>query len=261
MNENKLSLEYGLASGAYGYVDYTFDNTIQDGSDTEEDEPYKTRIKSGITASAKGTISAIEAAVLEVDDIVGVTVDDHSTDVSIGVGYIRVFAWPASGLLSAAQKSEVEAVVDATRAAGISATVSSPVPLYFAIAIDVYVASDSGYDTTTVAIACESAISTWLSSHSISQNLRKSSLISTLNAVTGVHFVDIDTLAVDAYEQLAGASVSQIAPYDSGAYWSWTGGTWPDGSGNIIIIPTGYIAKPDTTAPNIIDVTAAYYSE
>jgi uncharacterized phage protein gp47/JayE len=260
VDENKLSLEYGFASGAYGWLDYTFNNTIQDGSDTEEDAPYKVRIKSGITAAAKGTLDAIESAVLGIDGIVGVTVDDHSTDSSIEVGHIKVFAWPASGLLSAAQRSEVESVVDVTRAAGISATVSSPTPMYFAITIDVYVSSDSGYDTAIVATACDSAISTWLALHSISQNMLKSDLIATLNAVTGVYFVDIDTLVVSGYLQVSSGSVATIPdpPYSS---WTWSGGTWPDGSGNIILIPTGYIAKPDTTAPNIIEVTAAYYSE
>lgn len=259
VSDNKLSIEYGLASGAYGWLDYTFDNLFQDGTDTEEDEPYKLRIKSGITASAKGTLEAIESAVLAVDGIVGVTVDDNSTDPTIEVGYIEIFAWPASGLLTAAKKSEVTTAVEATRAAGISATVSSPVPIYFTVAIDVYVASDSGYDTADVETSCESAISTWFSGHTISQDLLKSDLIAALESVAGVYFVDIDTLATAGYSQPSSGSVA-TTPDPPYASWTWTGGTWPDGSGNIIIIPTGYIAKPDTTAPNVIDVTAAYYS-
>lgn len=259
VSDNKLSLEYGLASGAYGWVDYKFNNLFQDGSDTEQDDPFKTRIKSGITSAAKGTIEAIESAVLDIDGIVGVTVDDHSTDSTIAVGEIKVFAWPASGLLPAAKKSEVTTIVEATRAAGISATVSSPTPMYFTVAIDVYVSSESGYDTDNVALACESAISVWLNAHTISQDLLKSDLIAALEAVAGVYFVDIDTLAVNGYSQPSSASVATQPnpPYSS---WTWSGGTWPDGSGNIIIIPTGYISKPDTTAPNVIDVTAAYYS-
>jgi hypothetical protein len=259
VSDNKLSIEYGLASGAYGWLDYTFDNLFQDGTDTEEDEPYKLRIKSGITASAKGTLEAIESAVLAVDGIVGATVDDNSTDPTIAVGYIEIYAWPASGLLTAAKKSEVTATVEATRAAGISATVSSPVPIYFTVAIDVYVASDSGYDTADVEASCEGAISAWFNSHTISQDLLKSDLIASLEAVAGVYFVDIDTLAVNGYSQPSSSSVATTPdpPYSS---WTWSGGTWPDGSGNIIIIPTGYIAKPDSTAPNVIDVTAAYYS-
>lgn len=258
VSDNVLSLEYGFASGAYGLIDYRFSNPMQDGSDTERDSPLRLRIKSGITVSAKGTLEAIESAVLEVDGIAGVTVDDHSTDTSIDVGEIMVFAWLASGLLPAAKKSEVTAAVEATRAAGISATISSPTPLYFEIAIDVYVSSESGYDTAVVALACEDVISFWLNAHTISEDLLKSDLVATLEEVSGVYFVDIDTLAVDAYTLPSSGSPATDEPYTGG--WSWIDGEWPDGSGNIITLPTGYIAKPDTTAPNVIAVTAAYYS-
>jgi uncharacterized phage protein gp47/JayE len=259
VSDNKLSLQYGLASGAYGWADYAWSNQFQDGSDTEEDNPYRLRIKNGLTASAKCTLEAIESAVLAVDGIVGVTVDDSSTDPSIDVGTIKVFAWPASGILTAAKKSEVTAAVEASRAAGISATVSSPTPLYFVITIDVYVSSESGYDTDDVAASCEDAISIWLNEHTISQDLLKSDLIRALEEVVGVYFVDIDSLAVSAYNQPSSASVA-TTPDPPYASWTWSGGSWPDGSGNIITIPTGYIAKPDTTAPNVIDVTASYYS-
>lgn len=257
--DNVLETEYAPSAGSYLFVDYTWLNQFQDGSDTEEDATFVTRIKSGITASAKGTLEALRAVVLEVDGIAGVTVDDNSTDSSIDIGKVEVFAWGASGLLTSGKQTEVSAAVEATRAAGISVTISSPTPLYFTVAIDVYVSSDSGYDTTDVEDACEEAISDWLDAHNIGEDLLKSDLIATLNAVSGVYFVDTDTLAVSAYEQLTSGSVATEPdpPYSS---WTWSGGSWPDGSGNIIFIPTGYIAKPDTTSPNVIAVTAAYYS-
>ena len=254
---NSAEFEYPPASDSILKVDYTFDNLFQDGADTETDDAYRSRIQSGVTASAKGTLDAIRSAVLAIDGVVGCTVDDHSTDATIDVGKIEVYAWGASGLLTAAKKAEVTTAVEESRAAGIQATISSPTPMYFAVTITVYVASDSGYSTATVETNCEAAISSWLSGHTISEDLKKSDLIATLEAISGVYFVDIDTMTIKGYDQVTSANPSTDPPYTGD--WDWTT-TWPDGSGNIIILPTGYIAKPDTTSPNIIDVTASYYS-
>lgn len=254
---NSAEFEYPPASDSILKVDYTWENLFQDGADTETDDAYRSRIRSGVTASAKGTLDAIRSAVLAIDGVVGCTVDDHSTDATIDVGKIEVYAWGASGLLTAAKKAEVTTTVEESRAAGIQATVSSPTPMYFAVTITVYVASDSGYLTTTVETNCEAAISSWLSGHTISEDLKKSDLIATLEAISGVYFVDIDSITIKGYDQVTSANPSTDLPYDGG--WDWTD-DWPDGSQNIIILPTGYIAKPDTTSPNIIDVTASYYS-
>lgn len=254
---NSAEFEYPPASDSILKVDYTFDNLFQDGADTETDDSYRSRIQSGVTASAKGTLDAIRSAVLAIDGVVGCTVDDHSTDATIDIGKIEVYAWGASGLLTAAKKAEVNTTVEETRAAGIQATVSSPTPMYFAVTITVYVASDSGYSTATVESNCEAAISSWLTGHTISEDLKKSDLVAALEAISGVYFVDIDTMTIKGYDQVTSANPSTDPPYTSD--WDWTT-TWPDGSGNIIILPTGYIAKPDTTPPNIIDVTASYYS-
>lgn len=254
---NSAEFEYPPAADSILKVDYTFENLFQDGADTEIDDSYRNRIRSGVTASAKGTLEAIRSAVLAVDGVTGCTVDDHSTDATIDVGKIQVFAWGASGLLTAAKKAEVTAAVENTRAAGIQATVSSPTPMYFAVTITVFVASDSGYSTSTVKTDCEAAISNWLEGHTISEDLKKSDLIAALEAVSGMYFVDIDAMTIKGYDQVTSADPSIDPPYTND--WDWTT-TWPDGSGNIIILPTGYIAKPDTTSPNVIDVTASYYS-
>lgn len=254
---NSAEFEYPPASDAILKADYTWENLFQDGTDTEIDSSYRSRIQSGVTASAKGTLDAIRSAVLTVDGITGCTVDDHSTDATIDVGKIQVYAWGASGLLTAAKSAEVVIAVENTRAAGIQATVSSPTPMYFAVTITVYVASDSGYSTATVKTDCEAAVSSWLEGHTISEDLKKSDLIAALEAISGTYFVDIDTMTIKGYNQVTSSSVSTDSPYTGG--WDWTI-TWPDGSGNIIILPTGYIAKPDTTSPNVINVTASFYS-
>jgi len=255
---SRAEFEYAPRKDSYLEVDYTWENLFQDGADTENDTSLRERIKTGITASAKGTGEAIRAAVLAVDGIVGARVDDHSTDNSIAIGEVKVFAWGASGLLTAAKKSEVTAAVEATRAAGISASVHSPTAMYFTVVLTVYVDPDTGSDLTTVEANCESAISTWLDGHDISENLLKSDLIATVSNVTGVLFVDTDTIAVKGYNQVSASSVSTDSPYTGG--WSWTAGVFPDGSGNVILIPTGYISKSDNTAPNVISVTATYYN-
>ena len=253
-----LELEGAPRSGSYLEVDYTWNNPFEDGADTESDDNYRERIKTGTTAGAKGTLDAIRATVLAVDGIVGATVDDHSTDGTISVGEVQVYAWTQSGILTEAKKSQVTDAVNDSRAAGVKPYIYGPDPIYIAIEADVKVLSNSGYVLVDVETSCEDALELWLSAFEIGEDIMESELISILEAIAGVEYVDVDSIVMKGFDSLGDTSVSIRDPHTGG--WSWTAGThW-----NIAAAATGTIVKADTDQTGgsgnayYIDVTAAY---
>ena len=255
---NILEVDGAPRSGSYLLVDYTWINLFQDGADIEVDDTYKIRIKTGITTTARATLVAIESAVLGIDGISIAGVDDYSTDGTIATAQIRVIAAGASGILTEAKRTEVSNIVDEYRSAGIQATILGPDPIYIAIEVDVKVISGEGYSLTTVAIACETAISDWISSKSIGDDLTESELISTIEEVTGISYMDVDSIVVKGFDESNLTAVSTREPYPGG--WSWAAGThW-----NIISIAGNDVVKPDTDTTGgagsayYIDVTATF---
>lgn len=255
---DSLELEGAPRSASYLEVDYAWNNPFQDGADTEDDDTYRERIKTGASRAAKGTLGAIRAAVLAVDGIVGATVDDHSTDGSINVGEIYVYAWTQAGVLTEAKRSQVSDTVESSRAAGVKPYIYGPDPIYIAIEVDVKVLTGTGYTLADVEISCEDALEAWLDDFEIGSDIMESELISMLESVAGVEYIDVDSIVVKGFENLSDTTPSTREPHTGG--WSWAAGThW-----NIIGVATGSIVKPDTDQTGgsgscyYIDVTAAY---
>lgn len=255
---DSLELEGAPRSQSYFEVDYAWDNPFQDGADTEDDDTYRERIKTGVSRAARGTRDAIRAMVLAVDGIVGATVDDHSTDGTIEVGEIYIYAWTQAGILSEAKRSQVSNAVEDSRAAGVKPYIYGPNPIYIAIEVDVKVLTGSGYALADVENSCEDALEVWLDDFDIGSDIMESELISMLESVAGVEYIDVDSIVMKGFENLGDTSASTREPHTGG--WSWTAGThW-----NIVGIATGSIVKPDTDQTGgsgscyYIDVTAAY---
>lgn len=258
LTNDSLELEGAPRSASYLEIDYAWNNPFQDGADTEDDDTYRERIKTGVSRSAKGTLDAIRATVLAVDGIVGATVDDHSTDGTINVGEIYVYAWTQSGVLSEAKRSQASNAVEDSRAAGVKPYIFGPDPIYIAIEADVKVLTGSGYALASVEISCEDAIEAWLDDFEIGSDIMESELISMLESVAGVEYIDVDSIVMKGFNNLSDTTPSTREPHPGG--WSWTAGThW-----NIVGVATGSIVKPDTDQTGgsgscyYIDVTAAY---
>lgn len=235
-----LEVLWALVDGSYLEVDYRWLNTFTTGSNTESDDDYRERIKTGLTASAKGTKAAILATVLGVDGIAGATVSDYADDSSIAIGECDVFAWTSGGTLTAAKRSEVIAAIEDVRPAGIQMVVSSPDPIYIAVELAVKVPQDQGYTLASVKAASEAAISAWISAHTVGQDMLESDLIGAMDEVVGVSYVDVTSLKVKGFENVTddGTSPSTREPNTGG--WSWTTG-W-----NVITVNSGDIVRPDT---------------
>jgi uncharacterized phage protein gp47/JayE len=258
LTDDSLELEGSPRSQSYLEVDYAWNNPFQDGADTEDDDTYRERIKTGVSRSAKGTLDAIRAAVLAVDGIVGATVDDHSTDGTINVGEFYVYAWTQSGILSEAKRSQVSNAVEGSRAAGTKPYIYGPDPIYIAIEVDVKVLTGSGYALASVETSCEDALEAWLDNFEIGSDIMESELISMLESIAGVEYIDVDSIVMKGFNNLSDTTPSTREPHTGG--WNWTAGThW-----NIVGVATGSIVKPDTDQTGgsgscyYIDVTAAY---
>jgi hypothetical protein len=248
-------------------VSYTLSNLFNDGTNTEVDSAFKVRIKSAISAAAKGTLAAIEAAVLAVSGIEGVVVDDHSTDPTIDIGEVHVFAWTGSGLLDAGTRSLVSDAVNDTRAAGVKPVVQSPIPIYLAVQVTVKVDKLSTSSLSTVETNVESAIESFIDGLGINQVVYKTALIEAIEADVDVKYISLDTLVVYGYDTDQSTAVSQEAPYASSPYWGFAEAAdashqlWSS-NGNIIFVNSGYVLRPDTegtgTGNEEIKVTAEY---
>ena len=240
VDNDRLEILWPLVDGSYLEVDYRWANTFIDGANTESDNEYRERIKSGLTAFAKGTKAAILAAVLSVNGIVGATVFDYVDDPSINIGECNVFAWSAGGTLTSAKRSEIYAAIENVRPAGIKVILDSPDPIYIAVEITVKVQQNKEYTITDVKTSVENAIATWISSHTVGQSILESELISIIGDVPGVSYVDMTSLKVKGFENVTddGTTPSTREPNTEG--WSWTTG-W-----NKIVINKGDIVRPDT---------------
>lgn len=256
LDGDTLELEGSPRTGSYLELDYTWENTFSSGADRESDDVYRERIKTGVTAAAKGTLSAVRAAVLAVEGIAGAEVYDHSTDASIDVGEIEVYAWSQNGTLSEAKRELVSDAVDVTRAAGIAYLVSGPTAIYIAINATVRVHNGEGYVLSDVEDDCNTAITDWLDSFELGENLVVSQLITTLESIEAVSYVDMDSIEIWGYDSPddADGSESTIDPYGSG--WSWD---IESSSFDYINILSDVIVKPDTDdTGNSIDISAAF---
>lgn len=260
---NQLKLEGAPTTGSLLTLSYTWSNDYITGADTEKDDPYRIRIRTSIASSAKGTLAAIASSVLAVDGIEGVVVDDHSTDPTIDIGEVHIFAWTRTGLLDAGTRSLVSDAVEDTRAAGVKPVVSSPTPIYLAIEMTVRVEKTAVSSLSTVETDVESAISIFVSNLGINTLMYKSDLIRAVEAITDVKYVKLDTIVVKGYDTSTSTDVSQESPYSSSPYWWFDetaggGDPWSD-DGNTIFLNTGYVFRPDTDSTGTeIDVTAEY---
>lgn len=86
------------------------------GTLAEPDDQLRERAKHALERSGNATMNAIKYAVLDVDRVEGVEVLDHSVDGLIPLGEVRV-------RYSGGDRSEVERVIESTRAAGVLALV------------------------------------------------------------------------------------------------------------------------------------------
>ena len=95
---------------------------VEGGTLAEPDDQLRERAKHALERSGNATMNAIKYAVLDVDRVEGVEVIDHSVDGAVSLGEVRV-------RYSGGDRSDVEKVIESTRAAGVLALVEEIVRL------------------------------------------------------------------------------------------------------------------------------------
>ena len=262
---SQLLLEGVPTNGSLLTISYTWSNGFINGNNTEIDSAYRRRISTAIAASAKSTLAAIEAAVLEIDNIEGVVVDDYSTDPTIDIGEVHVFAWTSTGLLDGGTRSLVSTVVNETRAAGVKPVVRSPVPIYMAVQATIKVPTTVSRTLVAIKADLDSAIVEYINGLGINRAMYKSEMIDAMEAISEVRYVDVSTIEVWGYDSDTATTVSQEAPYTTTPYWYFDEGVTQDWSnnGNIIYINSGYVFRADTnddggSGNEAIDITVEY---
>ena len=264
-NNNQLILEGAPTNGSTVTVSYTWSNEFSDGTNTEDDDSYRRRIKNAVASAAKATMTAIESAVLAIDNIEGVVVDDYSTDPTISIGEVHVFAWTDTGLLDDGTRSLVAEAVNEARAAGVKPIVQSPTPIYIAIQVTVKVPTSASRTLSAIKTDADAAVVDYINGLGINRAMYKSELIDAIEAVSEVQYVDVSTLKVWGYDTASSTTVSTVSPYTNSPNWYFDEGTTQDWSnnGNIIYINSGYVFRADTDDDGggnnkAIDVTVEY---
>jgi len=250
VSDVQLLLEGMPPTGSILTLSYTWDNSFITGSNTELDSAYRRRISSSISSSAKGTLDAIESAVLAIDNIEGVVVDDYSTDPTINIGEVHIFAWTNTGLLDGGTRALVTKAVNDTRAAGVKPVILAPTPIYIAIQAIVVVSTGISRTLATIQTDVEDAVIDYINGLGINRAMYKSELIDIMESVSEVRYVDMSSLEVYGYDTDTSTTVSHEAPYNTSPYWYFDNGTPPtqdwSTNGNIIYVNSGYVLRADT---------------
>lgn len=161
-----------------GSVQVSNAKPLEKGQDEESDTQLRERAKFRLERSGNATLNAIKFAILEkVEGVTGVEVLDTSVDPTIPLGEVRV---RYSG---DANRGDVEAVVQATRAAGVLAQVSPITQIL--IAGRLYVIPDGDRSTSAIGTFRDQAIAA-LRALSIGESLSIRRLNSLVYGVTGL---------------------------------------------------------------------------
>lgn len=133
-----------ISDAIIGIAEVTNENAINGGADIETDDELRDRAKDALNKFGKGTCDAIRAAIMDVDDVIDVSVYDMRS----GVGTVDVLVMLRNMPPSEDKIKEIETVIDNTKAGGIVAHLQFPTIKY--IDVDITINSDVQYNEQDV---------------------------------------------------------------------------------------------------------------
>ena len=181
------------------------------GADAETDPELRHRVIT-FSPSAKGTRYSIVAALMGLDGVQDVALDENFTDCTITL------------TVAGGDDAEITATIEDTRPAGILATWQRPTPV--GVAVTATVSRIPSADAATVQAGVETAVTAYLAGLPIGDDVIYSDLVRTAIGVDGVN----DILAMSA---TAGATTIQQF-------------------GQTIVIPAGQKASPGTISITVV---------
>ena len=173
------------------------------GTDPESDEEYRNRIPMYLDALKRATADALKSAVLSVEGVQDVIVQDGSTPGTVEITVVG----------TSFDMSEVEAVVEQYKGAGIQATVQAATTTAVDASFDLYVVA--GYDSDSVKTAAEQAVTDYLNGLGLGQPAQIAEIIVAVMKVEGVDNVKnvklndaADDVVVSATEKIVAGTVT-----------------------------------------------------
>ena len=203
--------KYNVAAGSIlvietpvqGAVKVTNPSAFTGGTDPESDEELRARIPLQLDALKRATADAIRSAVLAIEGVQDVIVQDGSTPGTVEITVVG----------TSFDMSEVEAVVEQYKGAGIQATVQTAATVTVDATFDLYVAS--GYDSSAVKTAAEQAVTDYLNGLGLGQPAQIAEVIVAVMKVEGVDNVKnvqlngaTDDVVVNATEKIVAGTVT-----------------------------------------------------
>ena len=147
------------------------------GRDTETDEELRYRAKK-YAPYAKATVYSIKAAILEIEGVIDVLVQEDTTNHTVNV------------IVEGGDDSEIESTIDQSRPCGIQVTWQRPA--YKTIDVTVEVKAVEGYDVSAVQDNVQQAIEDYFNSLKIGEEVTFSDLSKIILNADGVD--DINSL-------------------------------------------------------------------
>ena len=147
------------------------------GRDTETDEELRYRAKK-YAPYAKATVYSIKAAILEIEGVIDVLVQEDTTNHTVNV------------IVEGGDDSEIESTIDQSRPCGIQVTWQRPA--YKTIDVTVEVKAVEGYDVSAVQDNVQQAIEDYFNSLKIGEEVTFSDLSKAILNADGVD--DINSL-------------------------------------------------------------------
>lgn len=160
---------------------------ILTGVDAETDEELRERAKHALEVAGKATLVSLESAVRGVEGVSSVLIEDMPEGVP---GVVKIIVYGG-------ETSEIERVINDTRAAGIRVELSRPKPVYIDVTITLTLMR--GATPSKVEREVEAKIRSYLSSLDIGDDMVFSRIVRVALDVDGVY--DINELTVEAYRQ------------------------------------------------------------
>ena len=173
------------------------------GTDPESDEEYRSRIPMYLDALKRATADALKSAVLSVEGVQDVIVQDGSTPGTVEITVVE----------TSFDMGEVEAIVEQYKGAGIQATVQTATTTAVDASFDLYVVA--GYDSDSVKTAAEQAVTDYLNDLGLGQTAQIAEVIVAVMKVEGVDNVKnvklngaADDVVVNATEKIVAGTVT-----------------------------------------------------
>lgn len=163
-----------------------FDGTLQvindgptaGGEDAEDDDTFRSRIRSFWKTARRGILAAIEFGALSVEGVVSAQAVEILTTGSTPARLVQLFISDSTGVASDALAAEVRSALDDFRAAGIQVLISTSLPLI--VDISLRLSFRANVDTLTLTDNVRNAVVEFVNSLPVNGTLYVGQLFSVL---------------------------------------------------------------------------------